>query len=377
MSLSFFRGVGLGVIVSVSVLAVVSLRLPLPAPGDVGAPAPVALAPPAEDISASVHVPTADPQHPPRAVLALKPAEANADIAMLSPASRPIEAKVDALKTAPALSGVDAESDAVVTPNAEEPVVLHDKVTMVAAPPDATPVITHSTPPWRPVERYATSFDAPATVPLMGIILVDDGTFNFTTEGGLAALGAFPHPISIAVDPALPDAAYRMRHFRDAGLEVFAHVSLSNEVDVSEVETVLVAALSRMDLTVGILEASAGEMQQPLDRAQEVARVLVATGHGLVTQNHQFNIAPNLALKAGVPADHVFSTLDPHPEDTGVIRRALNLAALRAVQRDSVIVQATLQREIMANILLWTLQDRATPVRLAPVSAVLLRAGAS
>jgi polysaccharide deacetylase 2 family uncharacterized protein YibQ len=68
----------------------------------------------------------------------------------------------------------------------------------------------------------------------------------------------------------------------------------------------------------------------------------------------------------------VFRDFDGKGQGATVIRRFLDQAAFRASQEeDGVIMVGRLRPDTISALLLWGLQDRASSVALAPVSAVL------
>ena len=84
--------------------------------------------------------------------------------------------------------------------------------------------------------------------------------------------------------------------------------------------------------------------------------------------------ARKLAQKEGVPAATVFRDFDSEDQDAPTIRRFLDQAAFKASQEtNGVIMLGRLRPETISALLLWGLQDRASRVALAPVSALLLQ----
>jgi polysaccharide deacetylase 2 family uncharacterized protein YibQ len=82
--------------------------------------------------------------------------------------------------------------------------------------------------------------------------------------------------------------------------------------------------------------------------------------------------AQKLAAKAGVPSATVFRDFDSAGQDDAAIRRFLDQAAFRAGQEEvGVIMVGRLRPDTISALLLWGLQDRASRVALAPVSALL------
>jgi polysaccharide deacetylase 2 family uncharacterized protein YibQ len=225
----------------------------------------------------------------------------------------------------------------------------------------------------RPISQFAVDFAPQADKPLMAIVLIDNGETLAGGEAGLAALRSFPYPVSFAVDASLPDATARMEAFREEGFEVLALIDLPEGATASDAETIFAASLPRLPEAVGVLEGTGLGLQGSREVSDQVADILLDTGHGLVTQDKGLNTMPKLARKMGVPAAHVFRDFDSKGQKPTVIRRFLDQAAFKAGQEGAVIMLGRLRPDTISALLLWGLQDRASKVTLAPVSAVLLR----
>nr|WP_320179439.1 divergent polysaccharide deacetylase family protein [Roseovarius pacificus] len=73
-----------------------------------------------------------------------------------------------------------------------------------------------------------------------------------------------------------------------------------------------------------------------------------------------------------MPSTTVFRDFDAKGQDATVIRRFLDQAAFKAGQDENgVVMVGRLRPDTISALLLWGLQDRASSVALAPVSAVL------
>ncbi|MGJ8615793.1 MAG: divergent polysaccharide deacetylase family protein [Sulfitobacter sp.] len=224
-----------------------------------------------------------------------------------------------------------------------------------------------------PIEAFAQAFENPENKPLMGIVLIDDGSSPTSGSAGIAALRSFPYPISFAVDSALPDASDRMALYRAEGFEVLAMVDLPEGAAPADAETTFGVTLDKLPEVVAVLEGTSGGVQGSRDVADQVTAILAQSGHGLVTQDKGLNTMPKLARKGGVPADPVFRDFDSKGQTAQVIRRFLDQAAFRAGQEGAVIMLGRLRPDTISALLLWGLQDRAGQVALAPISAVLTR----
>ncbi|MBO28921.1 MAG: hypothetical protein CML61_09235 [Rhodobacteraceae bacterium] len=284
---------------------------------------------------------------------------------------------------APEIALVAPEVTAPETPPATGPQIGRPATSLVEreeseAAPDAVPAETETAPSEagadpRPITRYAVDFEPEPDKPLMSIVLIDDGQSLTGGEAGLAALRSFPYPVTFAVDATLEDAGERMRAFRDEGFEVLAMVDLPEGADARDAETTFATALARVPEAVGVLEGTEGGFQGSRETSDQVSQILADTGLGLVTQDRGLNTMPKLARKQGVPAYPIFRDFDSKDQTPTVIRRFLDGAAFKARQEGGVIMLGRLRPDTISALLLWGLQDRASKVSLAPVSAVLLQ----
>ena len=221
------------------------------------------------------------------------------------------------------------------------------------------------------IKRYSQPFANADDKPLMGILLMDTGSDLDGGEVGIAALRSFPYPISFAIDASLPDATERMRIYRDEGFEVLAMVDLPAGAQPSDAETTFGVAFNHMPEVVGVLEGNHTGLQPNREVADQVTAILEQGGYGLVTQDKGLNTMPKLAVKNGVPAAAIFRDFDNKDQTPTVIRRFLDQAAFKAGIEGSVIMLGRMRPETISALLVWGLQDRATQVALAPISAVL------
>ncbi|SFD99508.1 polysaccharide deacteylase family 2 protein [Roseivivax sediminis] len=218
-----------------------------------------------------------------------------------------------------------------------------------------------------PIERYAAPAVEAGDRPRMSVILIDDAGGPL----GPQAVGAFPFPVSFAVDPALPDASERMAAYREKGFEVLALAGVPEGAAASDVEVALEAAFSALPQSVGVLEAPGSMLQGWRAVSDQLTEVLNDTGHGLVMLPNGLNTAQQLAARAGVPSGTVFRDFDGDGQDPTVQRRFLDQAAFRARQDGPVIMLGRLRADTLSALLLWSLQDRASQVALVPVSQIL------
>ena len=229
----------------------------------------------------------------------------------------------------------------------------------------AAPEVSEDLPP---LQAFAAPFDNPDKKPLMSIVLLDRGTSDI----GVEALSAFPYPLSFAVDVTSPEALARMERYRKAGFEVMALTDIPEGATGGDTETLLRAGLRELPEVVAVMEGDGSGLQSDKVISDQVSAVLQETGHGVVYFAQGLNTAQKLAVKDGVAAASVFRDFDNKGQSATVIRRFLDGAAFKARQQpEGVVMVGRLQPETISALLLWGLQDRATRVALAPISAVL------
>jgi len=220
------------------------------------------------------------------------------------------------------------------------------------------------------IKAFSAPFDNPEAKPLMAIILLDAGT----SPVGLEALRAFPYPLTFAIDPTRPDAAEAMSKYRSAGFEVMVLADFPQGAVASDVEQNMSVFLSRLPESVAVMDGTTTGLQSDKAVATQATAMLKASGHGMVFLPKGLDTARKLAQKEGVPAATVFRDFDSKDQDAPTIRRFLDQAAFKASQEtNGVIMLGRLRPETISALLLWGLQDRASRVALAPVSALLLQ----
>ncbi|MEB8388358.1 divergent polysaccharide deacetylase family protein [Rhodobacteraceae bacterium KMM 6894] len=232
----------------------------------------------------------------------------------------------------------------------------------------AAPAVSDRTLP--AIQANAEPFDAPDGKPLMAIILIDDGSSPI----GLEALSAFPYPLSFAVDAMAPGATEAMQRYRDAGFEVLALANLPDGAQAVDTEITMQTVLTAIPKAVAILEGTGTGLQISRDASEQLAPILLESGHGLVMFSNGLNTASKLISREGVPVGTVFRDFDANGQSATVIRRFLDQAAFKAGREEGgVIMLGRLRADTISALLLWGLQDRASQVELAPISAVLMQ----
>ncbi len=219
-----------------------------------------------------------------------------------------------------------------------------------------------------PLEAFGMAFENPDNRPIMSIVLIDDAMGL-----GAEALAEFPYPLTFAIDPADPEAAAKMARHRAAGFEVVALIDLPETATAQDAEVTLSVWLDSVPQVVALLEGTGTGVQGNRDLSDQVTAIASGKGLGLIMQGRGLNTAYKLAARDGVPAALVFRDFDGAGQAPTVIRRFLDQAAFRAGQQGAVIMLGRLRPDTISALLLWGLQDRASRVALAPVSAALKR----
>jgi polysaccharide deacetylase 2 family uncharacterized protein YibQ len=91
----------------------------------------------------------------------------------------------------------------------------------------------------------------------------------------------------------------------------------------------------------------------------------------LILRPKGLNAAQQIADGRNLPVETIFRDFDANGQDATVIRRFLDQAAFKARQVDQIVMVGRLRPATISALLLWGLQDRASSVALAPISAVL------
>jgi polysaccharide deacetylase 2 family uncharacterized protein YibQ len=217
-----------------------------------------------------------------------------------------------------------------------------------------------------PISAYAMEFENPEEKPLLSIVLIDD-----EAALGVEALRDFPYPLTFAVDPSKPDAAEKMAGHRAAGFEVVMLTDMPTAATAQDAEVSLSVWMEAVPETVAILEGTRTGIQGNRPLSDQVAAIAAGTGRGLITQGKGLNTVHKLAARDGVPSAVVFRDFDGAGQTPTVMRRFLDQAAFRAGQEGAVVMLGRVRPDTVSALLLWGLQDRASRVALAPISAVL------
>lgn len=203
--------------------------------------------------------------------------------------------------------------------------------------------------------------------PLMAIVLIDTSEFNIGPE----ALASFPYPITFAIDPLREDAIEAADKYAAKGFELLLTADLPQNGDASLPELAIKPTLESFEGITGVLEGTDGGLQGNMALAEGMLNMIESTDYGLVLRAKGLNAAQQQANGRNLPVDTVFRDFDGAGQNASVIRRFLDQAAFKARQEGSVIMVGRLRPATISALLLWGLQDRATSVRLTPISEVL------
>lgn len=266
------------------------------------------------------------------------------------------DASVQGIAVAPSSSLPTGDDSVQVNRITTEESVVADPETEPTVDPDA-PALT----------RYGTVFENVDGKPLIGIILLDDGSMN----GASAAVASLPFDVTVVIDLAVEGAAERLADYRAAGIEVGVQSALPLNAIPTDVEVVLEATFATLPETVLLLDAGDGGLQNDRAVTEQAMDALAEEGRGFVTVSKGLNMALRAAEQADVPAGVIFRDLDADDQDARVIRRFLDQAAFRARQESGVLLLARVRPNTISALVLWGTANRAGQVAIAPVSAVL------
>lgn len=219
-----------------------------------------------------------------------------------------------------------------------------------------------------PIERFALEFENPDAKPLLSIVLIDEANANVSPD----VLADFPYPVSVAVNAANSGAADRAAAYRNAGTEVLAMADLPQNAQPTDAEVTMGIYLEAVPGAVAVMEGIDTGLQQNRKAGEQLAPILLDSGHGLVLFGSGLNTLQKIIAREGVPSGVVFRDFDGANETESMMRRALDQAVFKAGQQEEgVIVVGRMRKETINALIVWGLEDRAERVALAPISAVL------
>ncbi|MCB1365599.1 MAG: divergent polysaccharide deacetylase family protein [Rhodobacteraceae bacterium] len=307
-----------------------------------------------------------DPAAPPEAAARPEPAPGDASVADTAPPpAGPAKPPAEESQTLPRVAALPQAGD---EGGESRPGIGTQVVPLTEREAPAEPQAAPQVPA---IEAFAAPFDDPGDKPLMAIVLIDDDR-----SLGVEALSELGFPISVAIDPAAPDAAEKMARHRAAGREVVALADLPAAASARDAEVSLAVWLDTLGQSVALLEGDGPGIQGSRELSDQVTAIADAAGRGLIFRDNGLNTAQKLAARDGVPSAVLFRDFDGAGQSPTVMRRFLDQAAFRAGQQGAVIMLGRVRPDTISALALWGLQDRAERVALAPVSAVLTRRAA-
>ncbi|MCK8462705.1 divergent polysaccharide deacetylase family protein [Aliiroseovarius sp. S1339] len=218
------------------------------------------------------------------------------------------------------------------------------------------------------IDMNAAEFTNPDGRPLMSVVLMDQGA----DRQSLGDLKNVPFPISFIVEAGADDAAEAIAFYRDAGAEVIIVPTLPAGATPTDAEVIFQAQAPLLDQAVAVFMAEDSGFQSDSQLAAQISQILVASGHGLVSEPQGLNTGHKTALKTGVASGIVFRELDGEGQDGKVMRRFLDNAAFKAGQENGVIMMGQARVETLQALIEWSLGNRVKSVAMAPISALLL-----
>lgn len=224
-----------------------------------------------------------------------------------------------------------------------------------------------SPPPKGALFSNSVTYDVVPETSLMSIILIDDGNNPISD----ATLHEYPVPVAFAIDASRDDASRAAKRYRDAGFEVLMLTNFPVGATPADIEQSFQAYEAAMPDAIAVLDQDKNGFRRGRDVITQVAEILAQTGHGLVTLDRGLNTPQKIAAKEGVPAALIYRGIDDKDENSTVIRRYLNRAAFQAAQKGNVILVGRTRPETVEALLLWSTNDKASALELAPVSSIL------
>jgi len=215
------------------------------------------------------------------------------------------------------------------------------------------------------LERYAAPFDNPDNLPVVGIVLIDDGTFVngpfLMFESGVKA--------TIAVTATATDVNLFAEAYREAGMEIAMQVPLPVGATPTDVEVNFAAALEVLPEAAMLYASGDDGLRNNRQAAGQIVDILAADNHGFVTVSSGLGGPLRAAEAAGVTAGAIVRNLDDAEGNFDAMLRILDRAAFEARRGAGAIVSGTLTPETIAIIQAWSDDG----VLVGPASAVMLQ----
>lgn len=301
------------------------------------------------------------------------------DEALLTPAPDAPENGAGASDTpitpAPPVASAEPEATAVTgvvtnrLPRIGDPEPAQDPVAnnaTVAEGESYDPALDETLPP---IQRFARAFENPEQKPLFSVLLEDNGA-----DVDRAALAALDLPLTVVIDPLAAGAAERAAIWRANGQEVVMALSgLPEGATPTDVEQSLQALSDRLPEAVAVMDPQGTLFQSDRQLSSQIIAILARQGRGLVTFDQGLNAADQVARREGLAATMIFRRIDIDDASGPAVKRYLDRAVFRAAQEGHVAVIGTLTPDIVAGLMEWSVEGRASSVAMAPISALLAR----
>jgi len=199
-------------------------------------------------------------------------------------------------------------------------------------------------------------------------VLIDEGDPALDRQ----ALAALPFPVTVALDPMLPDAAALAAIYVQAGKEVVMLASgIPKGASAVDLEVTFSGHARLLPEAVAVLDLAQGGFQNDRMLATQVVGIVKDEGRGLLTYDRGLNAADQVASREAVPSATLFRRLDAEAGPKAQFRRYLDRAAFKATQDGRVVVIADARPDTIAELMEWSLEGRAATVALAPVTGAL------
>ncbi|WP_373456694.1 divergent polysaccharide deacetylase family protein [Loktanella sp. Alg231-35] len=218
------------------------------------------------------------------------------------------------------------------------------------------------------LRQFAVEFENPEGLPLLSLVLVDDGAVPDAADK-FAALGFAP---TVVIDALAADASDKMAEYRAAGVEVAMQISLPDGAQPTDVEIAFAAAFDILPETVLVFSDGTGFLQSDRNLTAQAMAVLAAEGRGFVAVQRGLGSAVRDAADAGVPAAAVERQIDGNGAQQNAIVRALDQAAFRARQSGGAVLAGSVTPETLAALQEWAATVDRDQLLIAPASALLL-----
>lgn len=220
------------------------------------------------------------------------------------------------------------------------------------------------------LERFGAPFRATPGLPFVSVVLIDPGTdAGALDRDTLMALGL---PVTLALDPARPDATEAEAAYRAAGFEVAILAQpLPAGAAPQDFEVTFAEWHRRLPEAVALVEPDQPALQSSAPLVKQAVHVLGAEGMAYVTQSLGVSGAAQVARGAGLPEASIWRVLDARRDKAEVIERTLARAAFEASRKGGVVVMLTAWPESVAGLQAWAPEAQGK-VDLAPLSAAVL-----